>query len=419
LVNVYLLAAAQALAASGTFAIVLLGGILGADLAPRPEWATLPVSMGILGVAATTIPAALLMQRIGRKRTFIFGAILAGLSSLGVAWAVEQQNFLVFCVAIFVMGANLACVHQYRFAAVEYLGVERAGIAVSIVMCGMLAGALGGPQFALMARSWLFPSEYAGSFVAVSLLYLAAVVLLSRLGAPRDYAVHAPEPARPLAHIARHPAFVVSVLAGIAGYAVMSFIMTATPLSMHVVDGLSVEATTWVIQSHLLAMFVPSLASGWLVTNVGIRPMMALGVMLMGLCIAISALGSHHVMHYWWGLVLLGAGWNLLFVAGTTLLTTTYRPSERFRTQGVNDFAVFGSQAAASLLAGPAIHHLGWKALNLASAPLLIAMVIGLVVLYRREAVTPRRTAAVTTGKPGLSRSETHARAAPRSAARR
>jgi len=183
--NVYLLAAAQALAASGTFAIVLLGGILGAELAPRPEWATLPVSMGILGVAATTIPAALLMQRIGRKRTFILGAVLAGLSSLGVAWAVEQHNFAIFCAAIFVMGANLACVHQYRFAAIEYLEPERAGIAVSIVMCGMLLAAMGGPQFVLAARGWLMQSEYAGSFLAVSLLYVGAVILLTRLGAPR------------------------------------------------------------------------------------------------------------------------------------------------------------------------------------------------------------------------------------------
>jgi len=393
--NVYLLAAAQALAASGTFAIVLLGGILGAELAPRPEWATLPVSMGILGVAATTIPAALLMQRIGRKRTFILGAVLAGLSSLGVAWAVEQHDFAIFCAAIFVMGANLACVHQYRFAAIEYLEPERAGIAVSIVMCGMLLAAVGGPQFALAARGWLMHSEYSGSFLAVSLLYVGAVILLTRLGAPRVHVALSHEPARPLSRIARHPAFVVAVLGGISGYAVMSFIMTATPLSMHVVDGLSVEATTWVIQSHLLAMFVPSLASGWLVTHVGVKPMMALGVILMSLCITISALGSHHVMHYWWGLVLLGAGWNLLFVAGTTLLTTTYRPSERFGAQGVNDFAVFGSQAIASLLAGPAIQHLGWKTLNLASTPLLIAMVIGLLALYRRETAAPSRAAAI------------------------
>ena len=390
--NVYLLAVAQALAASGMFVVVLLGAILGADLAPRPEWATLPVSMAVLGVAATTVPAALLMQAIGRKHTFILGAALAGVSALGIAWAVTQDNFALFCITIFVMGANMACVQQYRFAAVEFVAPERASVAVSVVMCGQLFAAFGGPQLALAARHWISGTEYSGSFVGVALLYVIAIVVLARLDVPQSRAVHTDEPARPMSLIGRQPRFLVAVLAGICGFAVMSFIMTATPLSMHVVDGLSVVDTKWVIQSHLLAMFLPSLASGWLIARVGMKPMMGLGVLLMGSCIVISALGSHHLMHYWWGLVLLGAGWNLLFVAGTTLLTTTYRPAERFKAQAVNEFAVFGSQALASLLAGPAIQHLGWKALNLAGVPLLVLMALCLFAL-REPARSPAQVA--------------------------
>jgi predicted MFS family arabinose efflux permease len=279
------------------------------------------------------------------------------------------------------MGANMACVQQYRFAAVEFVAPERASVAVSVVMCGMLFAAFAGPQLALAARHWLPGPEYAGSFVAVALLCGIAIAVLARLEVPQLRAARHDEPARPLTLIVRQPGFLVAVLAGVSGYAVMSFIMTATPLSMHVVDGLSVVDTKWVIQSHLLAMFLPSLASGWLILRLGIRPMMSLGVLLMGLCIGIAALGSHQLMHYWWGLVLLGAGWNLLFVAGTTLLTTTYRPAERFKTQAVNEFAVFGSQALASLLAGPAIQHLGWKALNVAGVPLLLAMALSLLAL--------------------------------------
>jgi MFS family permease len=379
--NVYLLAVAQSLAASGMFVVVLLGGILGAELAPHPEWATLPISMGVLGVAATTIPAAMLMQGIGRKRTFILGAALAGVSALGIAWAVTQQNFALFCITIFLMGANMACVQQYRFAAVEFVPPERASVAVSVVMCGMLFAAFVGPQLALAARGWIRSTEYAGSFLAVALLSAIAIGVLTRIEVPPLRAVQSAEPARSLALIGRQPRFRVAVLAGISGFAVMSFIMTATPLSMHVVDGLSVVDTKWVIQSHLLAMFLPSLVSGWLILRLGVKPMMSLGVLLMGLCIAISALGSHHLMHYWWGLVLLGAGWNLLFVAGTTLLTTTYRPAERFKAQAVNEFAVFGSQALASLLAGPAIQHLGWQALNLTGLPLLALMALCLFAL--------------------------------------
>jgi MFS family permease len=161
---------------------------------------------------------------------------------------------------------------------------------------------------------------------------------------------------------------------------------------MHVHDGHSVDDTAWVVQSHILGMYLPSLISGWLIARLGVRPMMLLGIVLMGTCVAISVLGKHQVMDYWWGLVLLGAGWNLLFIAGTTLLASSYRSSERFKVQGVNEFAVFGSQALASLLAGPAIHHLGWSKLNLVSVPLLVLMLAGVIALYRTR--PPVRAAA-------------------------
>jgi MFS family permease len=391
--QVFLLALAQLLSASGTVAIVVFGGILGAKLAPDPSLATLPVSMSILGLALTTLPGAMLMQRIGRKRAFILSAALAGFASLFVAWAVWRGDYFVFCCAIVLMGANLALVQQYRFAAIEFVGPERASQAVSIVMLGMLGAALVAPQLALLARNAIGGVEYVGSFVVVSLLYAGAIVVLSMLPDTVPRAAAAAEPARRVRDVARQPEFVVAVLAGVAAYGVMSFIMTATPLSMHVVDGHSVDDTAWVVQSHLLGMYLPSLVSGWLIARLGVRPMMLLGIALMGTCVAISVLGAHHVMHYWWGLVLLGAGWNLLFIAGTTLLASTYRASERFKVQGVNEFAVFGSQAFASLLAGPAIHHLGWSKLNLVSVPLLGLMLFGVLALYRtRATVRPAAT---------------------------
>ncbi len=383
--QVFLLALAQLLSASGTVAIVVFGGILGARLAPDPSLATLPVSMSILGLALTTLPGALLMQRIGRKRAFMLSAALAGVASLFVAWAVWRGDYLMFCCAIVLMGANLALVQQYRFAAIEFVGAERASQAVSIVMCGMLGAAILSPQLGLLARNAIGGVEYVGSFVVVALLYAAAIVVLAMLPDTAPRAAAATEPARGLREVLRQPEFLVAVLAGIAAYGVMSFIMTATPLSMHVHDGHSVDDTAWVVQSHLLGMYLPSLISGWLIARLGVKPMMLLGIALMGACVAISVLGAHQVMNYWWGLVLLGAGWNLLFIAGTTLLASSYRAAERFKVQGVNEFAVFGSQAVASLLAGPAIHHLGWSKLNLVSVPLLILMLFGVIALYRRR----------------------------------
>lgn len=394
--HVYLLAFAQLLSASGTVAIVVFGGILGARLAPDPSLATLPLSMSIMGLALTTLPAALLMQKIGRKRAFMLSAACAGLASLVVAWSIWRSDYLVFCCAIVFMGANLAFVQQYRFAAIEYAVPERASQAVSVVMIGMLCAAVVAPQLALLARHALGGREFVGSFVVVAALYAGAVLVLSFLpdSAPRTSGGH--EPARPLREIARQPAFLVAVLAGIAAFGVMSFIMTATPLSMHVVDGHGVDDTAWVVQSHLLGMYLPALASGWLIARLGVKPMMLTGIALMGACVAISVGGAQHVMHYWWALVLLGAGWNLLFIAGTTLLTASYRASERFKAQGVNELAVFGSQALASLLAGPAIQHLGWSRLNLASVPLLLLMTVGVAVLYRAEPKPVSASASVT-----------------------
>jgi MFS family permease len=197
------------------------------------------------------------------------------------------------------------------------------------------------------------------------------LVLLDPKGLPPARAEAVGE-TRPLAAIVRQVDFAIAVGAAVTSYAVMSFLMTATPISMHVHDHHSDADTAWVIQSHLLAMYGPSLVSGRLIGRIGARSGMTAGVVLMAACVAISSSGRE-LMHYWWGLVLLGVGWNLAFVAGTALLTTTYRPAERFRAQAVNEFSVFGSQALASLLAGPAMHVLGWRTLNFAAlVPLVV-----------------------------------------------
>ena len=365
--NVYILALGQALSASGMMTVFLLGGILGSELAPLPQLATLPVSLTVLGMAATAVPAALVMERIGRRRGFVASSAVAALAALVVAWAVVQASFVLLCLATLVLGGNLAFQHQHRFAAAESVPPGRAGRAITVVMTGTLVAAAAGPQFALLLRDLVPGHEYAGSFIGVALLCAAAAAVLSRCesGAPAGRSTTGGE-ARPLRQVTRQPAFLIAVGAAIASYAVMSFIMTATPISMHVHDHHSDTATAWVIQSHLLAMYAPSLVSGGLIDRVGVRAAMTTGLALMLGCVAIASAG-HDLMHYWWGLVLLGVGWNLLFVAGTALLTTTYLPAERFRAQAVNEFSVFGTQALASLLAGPALHLLGWRALNLAT----------------------------------------------------
>jgi MFS family permease len=173
------------------------------------------------------------------------------------------------------------------------------------------------------------------------------------------------------------------MLASVVGYGVMNLVMTATPLSMHVHDGLSLHDTAWVIQSHVLAMYVPSLFSGILIARLGVVRILLLGVVAL-LATVVSGLQGHEVAHYWWALVLLGIGWNFLFVGGTALLVASYRPNERFKAQAVNEFSVFGVSAAASLLAGTLIHDWGWNAVLWSTAPFLLGMLFVLVPFSRR-----------------------------------
>jgi MFS family permease len=381
--QVWMLSLSQALCMSGSFLLVMLGGIIGAGLAPSPALATLPVSVLILGLATSVLPSGALIRRFGRRAVFTASAIQAAIGCVAAGASIMAGSFAGFCAAAFLMGANNAVVMQYRFAAVEYVESTRASRAISIVMSGALAAAWLGPEIAVRAANLVAGAEYAGSFFAGSGLYLLSALLLARLAPSSVPLTSATEHPRPLAAIAAQPDFRVAVLAALVSYAVMSFIMTATPISMHVVDGHAEIATARVIQAHLLAMYLPSLFSGWIIARFGDRPVIAAGAVLMSACVAIAVFAGHAVLHYFWALILLGVGWNFMFIAATTLLTRTYRPHERIQAQTLNDFLVFGAQAAASLAAGAALATVGWQALNLATLP-AIAAVLAAVALGRR-----------------------------------
>jgi MFS family permease len=380
-----MLAATQALCMSGSFLFFLLGGIIGSELAPTPVLATLPVSVLIVGLAASVLPAGGLIRRIGRRAVFAGSAVLAAIGCVGAGAAILAGSFIGFCVAAMLLGANNAVVMQYRFASVEYVGPARASRAISIVMSGALVAAWLGPEFAVRTADLVGEARYAGSFFAGSVLYLAAALILARIAdsAPTAPADHGPP--RRLADIAAQPAFRVAVLAALVSYAVMSFIMTATPISMHVVDGHDEVAAARVIQFHLLGMYLPSLATGMLIARFGERPVIAAGTLIMGACIAIAIFAGHAVLHYLWALTLLGLGWNFMFIAATTLLTRTYRPAERIQTQTLNDFLVFGAQAVASLMAGLALATIGWRQLNISTLPLIATVLIALAATARQR----------------------------------
>lgn len=381
--NVTLLAVCQAMAMAVASLVFLIGGIVSVDLAPRPTLATLPVSLMVIGVASNTIPAAMLMRRVGRRLGFMLGSGVAAAGCLIAAYALLNGSFPLFCLAAFLIGSNSAFIQQYRFAAAESVAPEKASRAVSFVLVGGIVAGYLGPELAKVSRDWVEQAEFSGSFLLTAAMLGAVILLLSLLKTPDISHAESSGFERPLTRIILQPGYLIAVLVGTAAFGVMNFIMTATPIEMHTMQHFSLDQTAWVIQSHIIAMYLPSLFTGFLVERLGVVRIILTGVASMLGCVFLG-LYSQELLHYWGVLVLLGVGWNFMFVGSTVLLTRNYFPSERFKAQAVNDFTIFGVQAVTSLSAAAVIFQSNWDSLVLLNLPALL-LVFSLIVLLRKQ----------------------------------
>jgi MFS family permease len=369
--NVFILSTAQALAMSGIPIVVLLGGILGAEMAPSPILTTFPVAIMVVGLALSTLPAAFLMRRIGRKPGFIGAAVLAGFAALLAGYAVQQSSFTLLCIATFFIGSNGAFVQQYRFAATESVEPERSGRAVSFVLLGGIAAGFLGPEIAVRA-SELFPATlYMGSFVMMAGLYALTALVLLFYSETGKVVLRIDAEGRTLREVAAQPAYRLAVFAAAVSYGVMTFVMTATPVHLSGAYGFSLGTTSNVLKSHIAAMYIPSLFTGLLIDRLGLRQVMLAGAGIL-LLSGFIGVGAATLGAYYLALILLGLGWNFLFVSATVLLTKTYSPGERFRAQALNDFLVFGVQATASLSAGAVLELAGWGTINVIGISLVV-----------------------------------------------
>jgi MFS family permease len=387
--NLCILFFCQLVSATGTIVIVTLGGIIGSMLAGNPALATLPVSLMVVSVAATAIPATALMRRIGRKTGFMFASLSAAGAVLLAAIALKQQSFMLFTIAAALFGVNMAFTQQYRYAAAESVDTRYTARAISLVLVGAIGGALLGPELVTRGQNWYGDVQYAGTLIAVAVLFVMQSLSFLFLSPLRgEQTTMGRQPDRSLKEIVRQPLYRVAVLSAAVAYGVMTLLMTATPISMHVNDGFAIDATANVIRSHVLGMYLPSLFSGFLMDRFGTVRIMIVGALaLIGACII--GLQGHSYMHYWYALVLLGVGWNFLYVGGTTMLTLTYSMNERFRAQAINEFTVFGTSASASLLAGVVIHYYGWN--PLVTLPLLpLALVLTGLFFIRKDGLLRR-----------------------------
>lgn len=383
-----LLAVCQALFLTNNVTFIAINGLVGLQLAPVGWMATLPVMGYVVGGALSAVPVGRLQARWGRQRAFQAGLVVAALTAAGGALAVTLGSFWGVVAITVVAGFYNANAQLYRFAGPELVAPAHKARAISLVMAGGVAGAFIGPNLANATRGWL-PVPFAGAYVAligVALLglFVMSFIRFPPLSAPGTSAA----PGRPMAEIARQPAFVVAVAAGALAYGVMNLLMAATPLAMQQC-GLPFSDAALVLEWHVLGMFVPAFFTGHLIQRFGTLPVMAAGLALNLACVAVALTGVE-LQQFLVALLMLGVGWNFLFTGATTLLTTTYRPEERTRAQGAMDFCVFATMAVTSFASGALVTTQGWTLLNLGSLlPLaLVAVALGWLALTRAPALS-------------------------------
>ncbi len=391
--NVWILIGAQALAMCTAPFIVFIGSIHGRLLAPTPEMATLPVGLVVVGTVVAIKPVTWLMSLWGRKRVMLLGAAMGILGGLVGATASWSGSFPFLCFAALIGGAGIAVVHQYRFAAMESVPESLAGTAAARVLLGGLIAAWLGPEIALIGGGREAEFPFMGGWLSLAAVQVLALLLLCFGYQSKGERVSATErgKGRPLTAILRQPVILVAISAAAMSYAIMSFVMTATPLGMTEISGHSLEEAKWVIQIHIMAMYLPSLVSGWLISKLGLVKMMVMGLLAYLGCVLIATSGTGF-LSYLAALILLGIGWNFLFVGGTSLLPQGYQESERFRVQGINDLFVFGAQATAALSAGAVLAMVGWNLLLVTVIPFValhgILMVVWIARGKRKSGVT-------------------------------
>jgi len=368
--SLLVLASCQALLLTNNATGVALNGLAGYALASNKALATLPVTFWVVGAALAAFPASMLMKRLGRRGGFTVGTLLGLLGVAICSSALLAGSFWLLCLGTVVFGAYNGFGQFYRFAAADAVRPDFKEKAISLVLAGGLVGGLVGPQLSDMTVD-LFAVRYLGAYLILIVFMLVTLVVLRFLETPPPTEAELSGHSRPLLAIISQPRFMIGVLCASMSYGVMNLLMTATPLAM-AICGHPFSATTSVIGWHVVGMFAPSFFTGSLIRRFGLANMMMLGVALLLVCVIVAASGIT-VAHFWWANLLVGIGWNFLFIGGTTLVTETYRPAEKAKAQGANDVAMFVTLVVSSLSSGVLLDQRGWEVLSYFALPLVAA----------------------------------------------
>ncbi|MCQ0460715.1 MFS transporter [Klebsiella pneumoniae] len=382
--NIFRLAAAQALAGANSVVFYATGAIVGNAIAPSPSLATLPITLFVLGMAASILPFGALARTRGRKAAFRLGTGAGMVTGLAAALAVVLNSFLLFCLAAMLGGAYAAVALSFRFAATDGVAPARRARALSLVMGGGVAAGIIGPML-VTGTMHLWPAHtFAVTFLAQALVAVLAAFLLRGV-TPAEPTAASVRGGRPLREIVRQPGFATTVFSGAVAYMVMNFLMTAAPLSMHM-HGLSLQAANLGIQWHVMAMYGPGFFTGRLIQRFGAVRMAAAGLLITAASVAVGLSGLG-VYHYWLSLILLGIGWNFGFTGASAKIIDFHRPEEKTQVQSLNDFLVFGVMIVGSFSSGVLLNAFGWNAVLWGS---LVPVAVALLTLLLRP-LSPSR----------------------------
>ncbi|NRF25195.1 MFS transporter [Vibrio coralliilyticus] len=385
--NVWILSLCQALLMTGNILLISVIGLVGKEIAPSESMITLPVALQFLGLMSATIPASLIMGKFGRRKGFSLGN-LVGITGASVAtYALSNEQFYLFCVGTFLLGIGIGFGTLYRFAAIEVCEESARHRAISISMAGGVLAAVLGPNLAVYSQQMTGDSLYVGAFMSLIVLNIIALCLLQTIQFPAHHTGTAKDNPEPLLQIIKAPNFMLAVFAAMVAYAVMNILMTATPLAM-IGCGFDFEKAAGVIEWHVLGMFVPAFFTGKLIEKFGARQMILTGGILFVLCVAINIHGQS-IWHFSLALILLGVGWNFMFIAATGLFSQSYAARNKSKAQAFNEFFVFSCVTITALLSGWLEATVGWENLNIYVLPFVLAVIalFGINV-FRAKSVT-------------------------------
>ncbi|WP_374625389.1 MFS transporter [Devosia sp.] len=387
--NIALLSASQAIVGSNQAILMSVAALTGAGMIDDKSYATLPVTMMIVGTALATGPAAWLIHSWGRREAFIFGVAIVIPAALLAGFAAWLGLFWLFCFALAIIGATSAFANQYRFAAADSVPAAMKSTAISWVLFGGVLSGFIGPQLSALSKDLIPGHTFTATYVVMALLGVVAIGVLSQTRlAPtvRDAAER--KAGRPLPVLLRTPEIVVPMIASAVSYALMVLVMVAAPLAMVFVCGHTTEAAAFAIQWHIVAMYAPSFITGTVIKRIGAEVTAAIGLLLIIISAGINLHGITTI-HFDISMVLLGIGWNFGFIASTSMLSEAYRPEEAARVQGLNEQVVFGVMAIASIGSGLLLQTIGWQSINILAIPVATVgiLALGFSMTRRKQAL--------------------------------